>query len=1322
MYQFPINKFMRSAWSARMLRGSLYFVTAALVGSLLCGASGKETSVRSVFETPVQSSSLDQSHFAEWVDGKETTVSLKEQSVIWTADDNSPHFWPPLSYGSSRTPGVRYVRVPFKEAIRTGSILVRGGGQLSVLKPTAAYPGNLNDDSEWITAMRVENGQVDSWESHDKDISLWVLPSALSTRALRFKHTAAASDPSYSGWLGGIYVLADRFANLAPQSSPTSRTNLQKAGLLVDGISNGWSVWDNDHTKKISEAPEWITLTWRSAITLRGLAIIFPGFTSADAQFLKTNGDWETVRTIANLKSLYPAQLEVRWIDFGRSVTSRAVRLRITATFSANEVHDHLKDKMDAGKRVWLDELLALQPLGDTDLRRAIDVPLQTKVEPVALKFTMPEEGYVTLVVDDTDGKRVRNLVSDTFFPKGQNTVYWDGTDDLGRDLQAAAHGIYSIPAHLVNPGTYLLRGLWHKKIDLLYEMSVYSAGNPPWETIDGTGGWTTNHTPPSSVLFVSAERSPIGKSVVYIGSHIGEGGAALAWVDLNGNKLGGRRWVGGNWTGAQYLTSIGAHVYAGSYFEGENRLTEVTSSGERIISKFPSKGMGGLAAQEGVLIVSETLDNQLVFVDVLTGKILKTVPLAKPRGVAVDPQGRLLLLSGTQLLRDGTVLAELDDPVGITLDTSQNIYVSDRGRSHQVKVFSPDGHLFRTYGVAGVPKAGTYEERHMNNPAGVTVDSNGRLWVAEEDFQPKRVSVWNPDGSLWRAFYGPPQYGGGGSLDSHNANRFSYNGMEFQLDWQTGQSKLKRVFFRLDEANVKLLKGSGPPETALYFNGRRYMTNAFNSDPTAGSKTAILFLDEGETVIPLTTMHATGGVTVGEDGSFYFAREGKRFKPVSFASDGVPTYDRAGELLATGTQPPASSGGDQVLTGTNGWTFFTTPPKPFSSSSLGGVKNGAPMWSYPSLWPGLHASHSSPIPDRRGMLVGTTRLLGEPVTPKMSTTGPLFFINGNQGNVYVMTQDGLFVSQLFQDVRQGKLWQMPIAQHEMLVNDLTLHDENFFPTVTQGPDGNIYLMVGATPALVKVGGLESLRSIMPIPFNVTTEDIRNCLELVNEREAERQSSEDPQILSIPLLSQEPTLNNQLRDWSEAQWVPIDKRGVAAYFDANTKPYDVEAAAAIANHKLFVAWKTGDPHLLQNSGEYEELLFKTGGALDLMVSSSAESILRLLVTRVNGHTKALIYRGWPQGQPQPKPIDVSSRIELATDGQGNYQVNVPLELVGLNTLTRGGVRGDVGILRGDGRQTVGRVYWHNKATAIVSDVASEAALTPNLWGSWQFGK
>ena len=83
--------------------------------------------------------------------------------------------------------------------------------------------------------------------------------------------------------------------------------------------------------------------------------------------------------------------------------------------------------------------------------------------------------------------------------------------------------------------------------------------------------------------------------------------------------------------------------------------------------------------------------------------------------------------------------------------------------------------------------------------------------------------------------------------------------------------------------------------------------------------------------------------------------------------------------------------------------------------------------------------------------------------------------------------------------------------------------------------------------------------------------------------------------------------------------------------------------------------------------------------------------------------------------------DVSDQVQLA-GGDGNFEFSVPLATLGLQptgTQFRVGdvIRGDLGVLRGNGFQTLHRAYWSNKATAIVSDVPSEAILTPQLWGA-----
>ena len=186
---------------------------------------------------------------------------------------------------------------------------------------------------------------------------------------------------------------------------------------------------------------------------------------------------------------------------------------------------------------------------------------------------------------------------------------------------------------------------------------------------------------------------------------------------------------------------------------------------------------------------------------------------------------------------------------------------------------------------------------------------------------------------------------------------------------------------------------------------------------------------------------------------------------------------------------------------------------------------------------------------------------------------------------------------------------------------------------------------------------------------------------------------------------------------------------------------DVTAAICVAGDRLYAAFKTADPHLLKNTGD-SIAPFKTGGALDVMLGAQANANparrqpqagdQRLLITTVGERTLAILYRQVVDGPKQPTPFsspsrtvtmdlvkDVSDQVQLAGK-DGNYEVSVPLATLGLEPAPGTAIRGDIGILRGNGFQTLQRVYWNNKATAITSDVPSEAELTPHLWGKLEF--
>ncbi len=630
--------------------------------------------------TPLRADNLDPVAFVQWVDGVEKPMPQRDgpRHVVWTSATQPE--WDGVLFGDSKIPGPRHLRIAVKTPITVGSVLVRGGGQVSMLRPTAAYPGDLADESQWMPAEHIARPPAADLKTADEQYVLWVFPKAAQTRALRFTHTAGPVDSRFAGWLGGAYVFAERMANVAPAAIAATDANGEAVARINDESNNGiWAAWDNGpegSPQPVSpQHPVDVLLAWPRPVAIRALGALWAGFATAEVQSYEgpadrppreaAETDWRTVKDWQGLENQYPRGLGVNWLDLGQTLTTRAIRLRITQ--ATKESHPHLVGKTYNGRRVWLGELLALRQLGDAPLETSYPqrpAPSAAVHGPIPVRFTLDSPGYVTLVIESAEG-RVRNLVSETLFPAGPNTVWWDATDDLARDADAARHGVYHVPAQLVAPGTYRVRGLCHAGIDLRDEFAIYNAGSPAWSTADHTGGWLTNHTPPSSALFVPGDKAPGGRPLVYLGSYVSEGGDGLAWVDLEGHKQGGVGWVGGAWTGAPYLARDagpqavdGVYVYAGSAWEGELRLTAVTRTGDKPVIKYSFPGgkdasaLTGLAIHDGLLACSLPKQNELLLVDAKAGKLLTAVPLSDPRGLAFDGQGRLLALTGKQLHR----------------------------------------------------------------------------------------------------------------------------------------------------------------------------------------------------------------------------------------------------------------------------------------------------------------------------------------------------------------------------------------------------------------------------------------------------------------------------------------------------------------------------------------------------------------------------------------------------------------------------------------------------------------------------------------------
>ena len=410
---------------------------------------------------------------------------------------------------------------------------------------------------------------------------------------------------------------------------------------------------------------------------------------------------------------------------------------------------------------------------------------------PLKFNFKLPKEQVTSVTLINDKGDRVRNLIRAESRPGGEVAEGWDGLDDAGNVLP---------------PGEYTWKGVYHDPLTTKYVMGVSNSGTPSFNSADGKGAWGGDWGCPVDVCF-SGERG----ALVWDGS---EAGTGLIGIDLNGNKQWGYR-IGGS-----YLATDGDWVYV--YLGAEKQLRAYTlKEGKQVnflrgeLWAEPNAGKdtlcSGLAWQHGKLYVANAPANEVVEYDAKQGTILRRLPVPAPSWLTNAGDGALYLLSDGTVQRlslaDGTLTRcigdHLDHPQAITMGADGNIYVSNAGVLHNVSVFSKDGHYLRSIGKRGgralLPRptllgnvsqsrAGKWDAQTMLNPRGMAVDPQGRLWVTEDDFSPKRISIWAvKTGKLLGEKFGPCYVSTPITMDPADPTRAYCQNVEWKIDLDKG-------------------------------------------------------------------------------------------------------------------------------------------------------------------------------------------------------------------------------------------------------------------------------------------------------------------------------------------------------------------------------------------------------------------------------------------------------------------------------------------------------------------------------------------------------
>lgn len=722
-------------------------------------------------------------------------------------------------------------------------------------------------------------------------------------------------------------------------------------------------------------------------------------------------------------------------------------------------------------------------------------------------------------------------------------------------------------------------------------------------------------------------------------------------------------------------------------------------------------------------------------------GKILQQISISSPGALEFTPDGRLLAVSGTQVVQvplDGGTPVPLTggtgsdriQPKGLTVAPDGSLFVAD-GADNTVKQFSADGKYVRTIGKPGGLDVGPYDPAHMSAPMGLALDSRGRLWVAEQEWRPKKVSVWSltdPTPSLTAFYIGGPPYGGDYMFpDPRNPSRFFFEGMEFEADWTTGKSHIKNIVWR---GGKGLSWGNAVPSRPVYYHNRLYLVSEpqyfYDGFQVAGYRVVAQYDEKRGQAIPVAAagmadnwpplrdpalVKALGTGPLGRQAFIWSDLNcNERIEPeeIQLKADNPDVwrfwtwhihmgYDLALQFHGTCLDPvklltkgekavpvysfdktrpsPKAAGAPTVAYGDNYHSMgVTRDDRIIELSSIISVKprTGEPLWTYPAPWPGTQLSGKAP-PPKAGQVSGQLGVMGTAVLPGI---GEIFAVVCDKGDICVFTTDGLFVARLFRDNRYGRSWNFPEARRGMEVGDVSINGEHFGGTFTQMKDGRILLVVGHNHnSVVRVDGLDRIRRF--------SAKVTLGAEPQAGQPAANVTSPPPPSTTLT-VPRDPgvTVDGVLKEWPETAFVTLN--GVEGHVG--------RIAAAWNDERLCLAFEVHGRPAMQNEGDDPGMLFKNGDSVDLQLgpdpkaeagrADAAPGDLRLSISLFEGKPLGVLYRYRVPGSPESERrtfaspvasvvVDAIERIDadirIVADGFDVYVVEAAIPWKSLHT-------------------------------------------------------
>ncbi len=996
------------------------------------------------------------------------------------------------------------------------------------------------------------------------------------------------------------------------------------------------------------------------------------------------------------------------------------------------------------------------------------------------IHISLPEDAHVSLNIFAPDGTVARQLLTNHFLTKGEHDIQWDGLT-----MMSVRRPGTPLPA-----GAYTWEGFYHSGIGLKLLGWAGNSGSAPWR------GWGADHGNPKACAAAG--------NMIFAGWGAGEGDKPLLACDTAGTI----KWknIRGGIAGASLIATDGATVYAFNDVGGyaQKAIYRVTANSGQYTEWSALKstdltmkdiwgdeadipeGPSGLAAASGKVFVSFSSKDAVMVIDAKTGKVIKKISVPKPSSVAAASAAKIFVVTngrdaaavdvekGESQPFASPALEGTDWTSALALDKSGNLYMGIRG-ANQVLVIGADGKLARTIGrKGGRALSGPWTPDGMLNISGLAVDGTGRLWVAEDDGTPKRVSVWDAaTGAFKFEMFGSASYGATGAcIDPLDPNLVVGQGCEWRIDPKTGKSVCLGTITRDGMGasrfgfgpNNKLylavtptfLHGDGP--VTIYerlgdanYKPRARIRRVEKDGAEKGKKSRVVEVwsdanDDGieqPDEIKSYAMDLGGWINgwympMTPDLTFY----GSLFplKVTGWTACGAPLYDVAQAAKLPGPTNAHQRGGMGAQHGhgsVDGRFMLWNGGygEDHSTFDCYDIATGKALWTYPNNFTGVHGSHRACSPEV-GMIRGAYDICGAAKLPP--PIGNIWVIPTNKGEWHVVTERGFYLTQLWQsDPTQVTFPDQAVPGVSLDSCPPGSGEEAFGGSITQGLDGKLYVQAGHISYWdAEVTGLDSIRALPGGKIEFTAADAQQAGTF-----RAKYLQEATKAKHLVIAKATPVFTGDL---------DTDFAGIESAKYEKEKATAIRTALAYDDQFLYAAWEVKDSTPWVNGADAPEFMYTRGDAVDLQIASNPkapkdrrEAILgdmRISIGPFQNKPVVMIYRKVTAGEKHPKSFNSGvqknyvmesvlemkdAKVEVKIDKVNKrYIVEAALPLAALELkLTPGLVlQGDFGAMHSnkEGNDTVLRTFWSNQNTGLVSDEVFELQMTPNAWGELEF--